>query len=176
MRLKKKQKEALLSWISEGLQTDEINSRAALFKPPFDVSRQQVDFYRDSRKVDLMILQAAGEGDALSTGLAQRQERVKKLQQLAGLMERDLFGGFLWTDQVKSVGAGPGQKIVEYEEFNAAEVSAYRGVLDDIAKEVGDRRTTSTNLNYDMSSFSDDELARIAEGADPSQVIKDRKP
>jgi hypothetical protein len=48
------------------------------------------------------------------------------LQQLAALMEKDLFGGFLW--------------VVDYEEFNTAEVQQYRGVLDDIAKEVGDRK------------------------------------
>lgn len=35
MRLKKNQKEVLLQWISEGLQSDEINDRAAQFDDPF---------------------------------------------------------------------------------------------------------------------------------------------
>jgi hypothetical protein len=60
---------------------------------------------------------------------------------LAALLEKDLLGGLLWTDQVKGVGAGPIAEIVEYEEFNSAELSAYRGVLDDIAKETGGRAT-----------------------------------
>lgn len=123
------------------MQTDEINGRATSFDPPFGVSRQQVDFYRDRRGVDIATLQAAGEYDALTAGLALRSERVKRLQQLAALMERDLFGGFLWLDQVKSIGSGPLQEKVDYEEFNASEVQQYRGVLDDIAKEMGDRQT-----------------------------------
>lgn len=140
MRLKKNQKTELLKWISEGLQSDEINDRAAQFDDPFSVTRSQVQFYRDQRAVDLKAIQSASEYDALSAGLALKAERVRKLQQLAALMEKDLFGGFLWTDQVKALGSGEFMQIVDYEEFNTAEVQQYRGVLDDIAKEVGDRR------------------------------------
>lgn len=152
MRLQKKQKEALLRWISDGAQTDEINTRAAAFEPPFRVSRQQVDGYRDRRAIDIRAIQQAGEHDALTEGLALRAERVKRLQQLARLMEQDLFGGFLWTDQVKMIGSGPFSKEVEYEEFNAAEVTQYRGVLDDIAKEVGDRKQMSVNLTPEQAA------------------------
>lgn len=139
MRLKKAQKEAAIAWIAEGLQSDEINGRAASFNPPFSLSRQQVDYYRKTRAVDLDAIQRAGEEDALAEGLALKAERVRKLKQLAALLERDLFGGMLWVDMVKSVGSGNLQEVVEYEEFNGAEVSAYRGVLDDIAKEVSGR-------------------------------------
>lgn len=141
MRLKKSQKEKLLEWISEGLQSDEINQRAAVFDAPFDVSRQQVDWYRSTREKSIAALAAAGEHDALTTGLALKSERVRKLQQLAALMERDLFGGFLWTDQVKALGSGEHMEIVDYEEFNGAEVTQYRATLDDIAKELGHRKT-----------------------------------
>ena len=75
----------------------------------------------------------------MSEGLALKGQRVTKLKQLAALMERDLLGGFLWLEQVKGVGSGDVAQIVEYEEFNKGEVDAYRGVLDDIAKEVGGR-------------------------------------
>lgn len=139
MRLKKAQKEAAIAWIAEGLQSDEINARAAEFKPPFSLSRQQVDYYRKTRTIDLLAIQRAGEEDALAEGLALKAERVRKLKQLAALLEDDLFGGLLWTENVKSIGSGAAQEVVEYEEFNAAEVSAYRGVLDDIAKEVSGR-------------------------------------
>ncbi len=155
MRLKKSQKEALLSWISEGLQTDEINERAALEEPPFRVSRQQVDGYRDRRAVDIKAIQQAGEHDALTTGLSIKAERVKRLQQLAALMERDLFGGFLWTDQIKMIGSGDSQQEVEYEEFNTAEVQQYRGTLDDIAKEMGHRRTGVDLATKELDEFLD---------------------
>lgn len=140
MRLQKSQKQKLLAWISEGLQSDEINLRAAVFDPPFDVSRQQVDGYRDRRSIELAAIRRAGEYDALTEGLATKAGRVQKLQQLAALMENDLFGGFLWTDQVKMIGSGPFAKEVDYEEFNGAEVGQYRATLDDIAKEMGERK------------------------------------
>lgn len=139
MRLKKAQKDALLEWIAAGKKTDEINEMAAIFEPPFDVSRQQVDGYRKRRAVDVQAIIAKDERSALATGLATRETRVARLVQLAELIEVDLFGERLWTRNVKGVGSGDIAEIVDYEEFNKAEVDAYRGVLDDIAKEVGQR-------------------------------------
>jgi hypothetical protein len=163
-RLKKKQKEALIQWVAEGLESGEINARAANFDPPFVASRQHIQRYRDSRRINLKALQETGEMDALATGLALKAERVRKLQLLAALLENDLFGGFLWTEDVKMIGSGPFSKEVEFEEFNAAEVTQYRGILDDIAKEVGDRKSTVINHNIDVTALTDDELKRLAEG------------
>jgi hypothetical protein len=139
MRLRKAQKEAVLTWIAEGLQSDEINARAAEFEPAFSVDRQQVDYYRKSRAIDLLAISRVDEKNALTTGYALKEIRVMKLSKLASLLEADLFGGFLWTEETKGVGSGEAAEVVEYDAFNAAEVSQYRGVLDDIAKETGGR-------------------------------------
>jgi hypothetical protein len=143
MRLKKAQRQALLEWVAEGLQSDEINLRAAEFEQPFSVSRATITHYRKTRAVDIQRVIAEGEAEALTSGLALRSERVKKLKALALRLERDLFGDgtddYIWTDQVKGVGSGDVAEIVEYEEFNSAEIVQYRGLLDDIAKEVGER-------------------------------------
>lgn len=138
-QLKRKQKQALLQWIGEGLQSGEISERAAKFDPPFVVSRQQVDYYRKTRKIDLDAIAHITEQNALVEGYALKEHRVYKLSMLAALMEKDLLNGFLWTDELKGVGSGLAATIVEYEAFNAAELAAYRGVLDDIAKETGGR-------------------------------------
>jgi len=149
MRLKKGQKEAVLKWIAEGLQSDEINERAEKFVPPFTISKQQVRYYRRTRQTDIALIIKTGEQDALKEGLAVMAIRVKKLKQLAALMERDLFGGFLWLDQVKGVGSGDAATVFEYEEFNTAEVAAFRGVLDDIAKEMGHRKDSpDVEINF----------------------------
>ena len=121
------------------MQTDEINARAAEFKPPFVVTRQSVDQYRKSRKVDLQAIKRVDEINALTAGYALKEYRVMRLSQLAEILAQDVFGGFLWTEQVKGVGSGDVAEIVEFEEFNKAEVDAYRGVLDDIAAETGGR-------------------------------------
>ena len=140
MRLKKKQREQVLAWLAEGLRSDEVNSLAVEFKPPFSISKQQADYYRKTRKVDIDALKREGEGIALSTGLAISGERVKLLKRIATRLESDLFKEDLfWTLEVKGVGAGAAAEVVEYEEFNIAEVTALRGVLDDIAKETGGR-------------------------------------
>lgn len=142
MRLRKAQREALIAWIAEGLQTDEINGRASQFEPEFSVSRTLVDHYRRTRKVDIDSLIQAGQDEALHAGLALRSERVRRLKQLAGRLEEDLLGDRerLWVKDRKAIGSGPFQEFVEFEEFNSAEVREYRGVLDDIAKELGDRK------------------------------------
>lgn len=134
----------MLQWIAEGLLSGEINSRAANFSPPFHVDRQQVDYYRDTRKLSLDAIRKIGEDKALTEGYAKKEHRVYKLSLLASLLERDLFGGFLWLDQVKGVGSGDIAEIVDYEEFNASEVTQYRGVLDDIAREMGGRASVHT--------------------------------
>lgn len=143
--LKRRQKKALLQWIAEGLQSDEINARAADFDPPFNVSRQQVDYYRRTRRIDLEAIQHIDEQTALTEGYAVKGHRVYKLSLLAALLENDLLNGLLWTDDVKGVGAGAVAEVVDFEQFNKAEVDAYRGVLDDIAKEIGGR-TSSVDL------------------------------
>jgi hypothetical protein len=139
MRLQKAQREALLSWVAEGLESDAINQRAAAYEQPFSVSRGLVDYYRKTRKIDLKKLALDGQVDALNTGLAIKGERVKRLQLLAALLEEDLFSGMVWIDDVKGVGNGDIAQIVEFERFNDSEISQYRGILDDIAKEVGGR-------------------------------------
>lgn len=140
MRLKKAQINELLKWVAEGLTTPEINERAAKSEDPFRVSRSQVDYYRHTRKVNIWEIAQSQQTEALASGLALKAERVRRLQLLAALMEEDIFYGALWLDQVKMIGSGFDQERVEYEEFNTAEIAQYRGILDDIAKEVGDRK------------------------------------
>lgn len=134
------QKKALIRWVAEGLETDEINERAARYDPPFEVKRSLVNYYRKTRRVDLAAITKRQEHEALSTGLALKSVRVEKLKRLAALHEQDLFGGLLWLDQAKSIGGGDYQQVIEYEEYNAPQVKEYRGLLDDIAQEMGERR------------------------------------
>lgn len=139
-RLKKVQREAVLQWIAEGLETDEINQRAAKFKPRFKISSRQVTHYRKTRNVNLQEVKQIAELDALKTGLAIKDERVAVLQRLGKkFIEEILDGEKLWLLQVKGIGSQDNYERIEYYDFNKAEVDSLRGVLDDIASEVGDR-------------------------------------
>ena len=171
MRLKKKQKELVIKLIAAGLQTDEINQQAAEFKYPFHVSRSQVAYYRETREQDINAIRKLDENKALIEGYSQVQHRVHKLSMLAALMEKDLLGGFMWLDQVKSIGSGEDSEKVEYEEFNTSEISQYRGVLDDIAKETGGRIMNTRNIDLDLTQLTNDQLNRLAQGEDVLSVL-----
>ena len=140
MKLNKAQKEVLLQWVAEGLESDEINRRAAKFKPKFKVLRSQITWYRKTRDVKIEEIKEAGEMDSLKTGLALYQERVTVLQKLANTLIVDLMpandaDNKRWLLMKKTVG----MDVFTYHEFNKAEVDALRGVLDDIASEMGQR-------------------------------------
>jgi hypothetical protein len=138
MKLRKKQREYLLQLVAEGLKIREINERAAKFKPRFKVTPQQVDYYRQSRGLVLETVLETSESDALKTGLALKEERVKAIKILANTLFDELTRAKdqrLWTDNAKSIG----NERYDYIEFNKAEVDALRGLLDDIAAEVGER-------------------------------------
>ena len=90
MRLKKTQIAELLTLIAEGLQSGEINDRAAVFELPFSVSREQVSYYRRTRHAKITELIEDYERKALNRGLARKEVRVLKLQKLAAKMEKDL--------------------------------------------------------------------------------------
>ena len=70
-----------------------------------------------------------------------------------------MLNGFIWLDQVKGVGSGPIAEIVDYEEFNTAEIAQFRGILDDIAKETGGREK-----NIDIKSDGEKIVVRLVDG------------
>jgi hypothetical protein len=135
------QRDLILQWIAEGLETEEINRRAALCDEPFEISRRAVAHYRKTRDIQIKDIQAARQQRALETGLALKENRIAKLAELAEIMYNELtLGGKRWVHMVKGIGKGEDYEKIEYEEFNTGEVNQLRGVLDDIAREVGDRK------------------------------------
>ncbi|MEN6571395.1 MAG: hypothetical protein ABFD24_06105 [Anaerolineaceae bacterium] len=128
-RLSKAQKTALIAWISEGITPGEINTRARAFKKPFEVSRETVNYYRKQTQVDVKEIIKREHKSAMESGLALKAARIKKLKRLAKKLEADLLvNETLWVTN----------RFGE-ERFNASEVDQYRGVLDDIAREMGER-------------------------------------
>jgi hypothetical protein len=84
---------------------------------------------------------------SLEEGLALEYERVNKLKRLARYLESQIFEKDddgnqpnVWVADVKQIGGGEFVERVDLVRFNSALISEYRSTLDDIAKEVGDRR------------------------------------
>lgn len=88
---------------------------------------------------------AAKEAEArrleiLSSGYAQRHERVRVLNELAGLLEGDLREETLrWLHDTKGIGSGDNFSEVEVIRFNSPLIEQFRRTLDDLAQELGER-------------------------------------
>lgn len=109
--------------------------------------------------------------EVLQSGLALVHERVQELKDLSDFLKGQLYeqgeGGVfhnVWLPDVKQIGSGPDAERVDIERFNAAIIDQYRGVLDDIAKEVGGRVVrqevtgqTEVTVNF-ISNVDDDQL------------------
>lgn len=119
--------------------------------------------------------------EIMNTGLALVHNRTEKLKNLFDLLEDQLFEKDpvtgvlhnLWLKDYKSLGQGDS---VEIERFNAPLIRELRATLDDIAAEVGERikQVQSRNLNVDLDSFTNEQLARLAAGEDITSVLAQR--
>jgi hypothetical protein len=161
VKLPREQQKKLLEWAAEGLRLHEINERAAQCDPPFEVGELQLKHARTRARKRFSELREEYEKEALAEGLSRKAVRIRRLAQLAEKLEEDLLDGDrLWVQEPKQVGA----QVIEVEKFNAAEVKEYRGLLDDIARELGDRRTkVDISGKIDVTKLTDEELDAIIE-------------
>src|SRR5262249_553496 len=138
VKLTRKQRSALLEWAAEGLRLAEINERAAKWDPPFEVEYLQLKNARKRSGTKFTELREQLEAEATDEGLARKGVRVRRPAKVGERVEEDFYeNDRLWVQEPKQVGT----QVLDVEKFNAAEVKEYRGLLDDIARELGDRRT-----------------------------------
>lgn len=153
-RLQPEQRDALLMWLAAEY-SESLIAKWFIDRSWEPLSSGVVSYYRQKYQAEIEEARKARRSSAINAGLALKEERVRRLAEHADELEAIKWEaddkGRLWNEK------------------------AWRETLDDIAKEMGHRRTTSTALNWDMSTFSDDELAQIAEGADPAAIVKGRK-
>jgi phage terminase large subunit len=131
----------LLNLIREGKTTTEITRLCERCTPPFSPSIKVVDYWRNKTKNKYMEIIKGSHNEVWSEGLAKSEERVKVLKMLAERLLKDLAHGDakkekVWLDNMKSMG---NRAPYAYKEFNGPEFSTLRGIMNDIALEVGDR-------------------------------------
>ncbi len=112
--------------------------------------------------------------EIMGEGYALGHERVRSLKALAEKLYAELTAEGedcrRWVRDVKQIGSGEFAERVNIERFNAAEVEQLRGLLDDIAKEKGERKQVQeisgpgggpiqVKPAYDLRTLSDQELA-----------------
>lgn len=115
------QREALLQWLAADYDTALIRQWFADRGWP-DLCRSTFKYYRSRHGTEIADKRVARHSRALSTGLALKEERVQRLKEHADALEAIKWQaderGRLWNER------------------------AWRETLDDIAREMGDRRTT----------------------------------
>src|SRR3990172_1461241 len=144
-RFTPEQRAFALKLLAQGYTTRQVNNRAKDFDPPFELNKDNATILRRENKVSFEKAVENGRLKALTSGLAEKEKRVELLQMLAYQLAHDLVPGEdgsgerVWMDRTKGIGSGVDFQVIKEEEFNASEIRELRGLLDDIAKEVGSR-------------------------------------
>lgn len=104
----------------------------------------------------------------LETGYALHFERVAALKAIAEKLNAEIFDNTKrWLRDVKGVGSGDQFERVDIERFNAPLIEQFRGTLDDIAKELGERKQ-NVKLDADVTHYelTSDKLAAARKRAE----------
>lgn len=123
----------------------------------------------------------------LSSGLALDFERVRKLKKLAGMLHEQIFttgedGQNLpnvWLADVKQIGSGEYAERVDLVRFNAALIAEFRDTLDDLAKEVGGRKSkaelsgTVTTVGVSLDQWKAEREKRRSQAAEAVSMFDD---
>lgn len=148
--LTKEQRELITIWAAEGLNINEVQRRAGECDPPFEVTHNQLKHVRRHANKNYSNLREEFDREALSEGLARRAVRIRQLEEL---FDRHVTlirarGAELAKDNV--AGGSTGLLVRDYKgkdadravyKYDAALVREMRGLFDDIARELGERKT-----------------------------------
>lgn len=104
----------------------------------------------------------------VTSGFALRHERISALQEVADKLMKDIAQGLTWLDDVKGIGSGNTFERVDLIRFNNQLISELRGVLGDIAAEMGDRSTKIDippfKVGLGVEGVTDDDLRKQLDG------------
>lgn len=163
-KLSKKQRQYLLKLIAEGRDSGEINKLCQKYKESFSVTKQRVDYYRQRYVKPFRETLKKSDESALANGFAVKEKRIEILNALAEKLQYDLFEeGLIWLNREKCLGGAVNGKFIIESEFNETEISQFRGILDDIAKEMGERKPKE-------DANSNNVEIKIYSGFDPDKV------
>lgn len=147
--LTKEQRELVITWAVEGLNINEVQRRAQECDPPFEVRYNQLKHIRRHANKNYSNLREEFDREALGEGLARRAVRIRQLE--------DLFDRHIALIRARGeemaaevAGGDTGLLVRDYKgkeadvavyKYDAALVKEMRGLFDDIARELGDRKT-----------------------------------
>jgi hypothetical protein len=135
-KLAAEHKEVLLTWLAADYTSDLIRRWFEERGWP-QITRQAIDHYRERQRPAILARREERHARALASGLALKEERVERLKEHADQLE-----GIKWV---------PDEKGRLWNE------KAWRETLDDIAREMGQRKLP---VDVNVGNLSDEELVR----------------
>lgn len=161
---RKKQKEA---------GKEEISARSGLPKSWRDAAKRWNWKYRatafdDAERKKRDELYRARADEILASGFAARFARIAELNRLAELLQDEIWtDDKRWLPDVKQIGSGEDAERVDIVRFNSSVIEQYRQTLDDIAKELGERKQ-NVKLDADVTHYelTSDKLAAARKRAE----------
>lgn len=139
----------MLEWVSEGLLLPEIKGLAAQEDPPFEVDWNRVKWARQRLGAGIRKMREEDRIAILEQGLSRRLARVEQLEKLYNKhLALIIARGEEMKDEI--AGGETGLMVRDYKgkdattpvyKYDGALVKEMRGIMDDIAREVGDRQT-----------------------------------
>ena len=143
-KLTEEQQLKLIQWLAADYSEKLIRVWMERDKWP-KITHQAISYYRQMLKADIDTLRSERRSRALTTGLALKEERVERLK--------------VHADDLEEIKWVPDEKGKLHNE------KAWRETLDDIAKEMGHRRSgVDLNGNLNVGSLSDAELIARVQG------------
>lgn len=132
--LNQDQKNLVREWVAAGRSDKEIIALAGNQNPPFTISRQNIykNYRKQTERKVRETVRAEKETDALRSGLAVKEERIRMLQETAEYV----YG------QIREIPASKANLLPSF-------INAMRGCLDDIAKELG-QRSNKVDVNANV--------------------------
>lgn len=143
-RLNGKQTEYVVKLLKKGYTVPQIRKLGKKFDPPFEFTPTMGTTYRRRIGVSFKKMMDDAVMDGLNLGLEDSKARVALLQQIAIRLTKDILHKDpererIWLNRLKAIGSGLNFESFYEEEFNTPELQQLRGILDDIAKELGGR-------------------------------------
>jgi hypothetical protein len=132
-KLKSKQRAQLLEMLA-------ARERHLDIATALGVTKEAVEYHAAQNKELIAQLRAERDSALINQGLRNRQNRVDQLEDLAIRTKELLIENELLAEEIRMAGNG---NTVRYKVYAESAVRQYRGFLDDIAKEMGDRKNIS---------------------------------
>lgn len=185
MKLTREQRNLLVRWAAEGLRLPEINERAAGCDPPFRVEWEQLKHARTKFAATFTRFREEFESQAISEGLSRKAARLRQLEQVYDLhLELIQARGKEMAGEI--AGGATGLMVRDYKgkdadtpvyKYDAALIREMRGMLDDIAREMGDRKN-NVDITTKGQPLTFANLAQLAtdEQSSPSESDPGTKP